>query len=71
MTEQGDRHQSTTPTAGRALLEKYQDQPHVMAPFGARLLRSGMLYSAMGIIPMIFLMEWMKIGLARWVLGLP
>jgi hypothetical protein len=55
--------------AGRALLEKYQDQPHVMAPFGARLLRSGMLYSALGIIPVMFLLELMKNGLARWILG--
>jgi CBS domain-containing protein len=57
--------------AGRALLEKYQDQPHVMAPFGARLLRSGMLYSALGIIPMMYLLIVMQNGLARWVLSLP
>ena len=55
--------------AGRALLEKYQDQPHVMAPFGATLLRSGMVYSALGIILVSALMTWLQNWMTQWILN--
>ncbi len=54
--------------AGRALLEKYQDQPHVMPPFGASLLRSGMIYSALGIMLVSVLMTWLQSWAAQWIL---
>jgi CBS domain-containing protein len=55
--------------AGRALLEKYQDEPHVMAPFGARLLRSGMLYSALGMMLVMGVMSWLQNWLSVRILG--
>ena len=54
--------------AGRAQLEKYQDQPHAMAPFGARLLRSGLIYSALGMIVMSMVLTWLQNWTAQWIL---
>jgi len=55
--------------AGRSLLEKYQEQPHVMAPFAARLLRSGMAFSALGMILVLTLMGWLQNWMTQWILG--
>lgn len=55
--------------AGVEVMEKYQDQPHLMPPFGARLLRSGMAYAAAGMIPTILLWLWLSRLLENWVLG--
>jgi CBS domain-containing protein len=45
--------------AGQALLEKYQDQPHVMASFGMRLFNSGILLSALGMMLTSVAVEWL------------
>jgi hypothetical protein len=36
--------------AGRGLLEKYQEQPHVSVSFGAGLLNSGLVLSVLGMV---------------------
>ncbi|MDQ3815845.1 MAG: DUF1385 domain-containing protein [Armatimonadota bacterium] len=40
--------------AGRALLEKYQAQPHASLSFGMRLFNSGLILAALGMIVVLF-----------------
>lgn len=55
--------------AGREVLEQYQAQPHVMPSFGSRLLRSGLAYSALGMMVvmgiMYSVMAWLEILILR------
>jgi uncharacterized protein YqhQ len=51
--------------AGREVLERYQQQPHVMGSFGSRLLNSGMAYSAMGMIATLFILQFGAEALLR------
>jgi CBS domain-containing protein len=51
--------------AGQALLDKYQEQPHVMASFGMRLLNSGIVYSALGLILTSALAAQLEIWVSR------
>ncbi|HEY0074923.1 MAG TPA: DUF1385 domain-containing protein [Abditibacteriaceae bacterium] len=55
--------------AGREVLEKYQDQPHLLPPFGVRLLRSGLIYSALGMMTVMGLF-WALSKVATWAMEL-
>jgi hypothetical protein len=39
-------------------MQKYQAQPHVMGSFGSRLLNSGLIYAALGIIITSAFLDW-------------
>lgn len=54
--------------AGREVLEKYQNQPHQMASFPARLLNSGIVFSALGVVLVITVGGQLFDYLARLVL---
>ncbi len=56
--------------AGREVLEKYQEQPHVLPSFGSRLLRSGLAYSALGMTAVMFLMYGAMTWLENLILRL-
>ncbi|HEX8833259.1 MAG TPA: DUF1385 domain-containing protein [Abditibacteriaceae bacterium] len=55
--------------AGKALLEKYQEQPHVELTFGARLWNSGMLLAAAGLIPAWLVCSLLENWIARLIVG--
>lgn len=54
--------------AGRELLQKYQEQPHVMGSFGARLLNSGIAGAAGGMMLVLFAYGFLETYVARLVL---
>lgn len=56
--------------AGREVLEKYQTEPHVMPSFGSRLLRSGLAYSALGMMVVMSLMFSVLTWLETLILNL-
>ncbi len=53
--------------AGREVLEKYQDEPHVLPSFGARLLRSGLAYSALGMVSVMMILFQLMGWLESWI----
>lgn len=56
--------------AGEMLLEKYQQQPHVMGSFGSRLLHSGLAPAAAGMVLATTTLGWLYDLIAtRLVLG--
>lgn len=55
-------------SAGRALIEKYQDEPHVRASFGASLLRSGLIYSAGGMLTVFWPFLQFQESISQWIL---
>jgi CBS domain-containing protein len=55
--------------AGREIMEKYQSQPHLPAPFIFRLLNSGMVYSFGGMILGMSILFFLESFAARWILG--
>jgi len=56
--------------AGKELLRKYQDEPHLLTSFGARLFNSGLLLSAAGMILVTSAFSYLASELAtRWLAG--
>jgi hypothetical protein len=54
--------------AGREILEKYQNQPHLLAPMAVRLLNSGILLSAAGMMSVAYPFYFLEGYLARLIL---
>ncbi|HEX8551691.1 MAG TPA: DUF1385 domain-containing protein [Abditibacteriaceae bacterium] len=55
--------------AGKAIIEKYQSEPHLQIGFGARLWNSGMGLAAVGLISAFWLFSSLETWAARWILG--
>ena len=55
--------------AGLEVMEQYQAQPHVLPSFGSRLLRSGLAYSALGMMLVMLIlsqaMNWLETLILR------
>ena len=57
--------------AGKALIAKYQEQPHLEVGFGQRLFNSGLIMMALGMIPTLLVLSTIvEVWLARWILSL-
>ncbi len=57
--------------SGKALLEKYQAEPHLEVGFGQRVFNSGIIMVALGMFPtMILLGDFMEKWMARWILSM-
>ncbi|MBV9867179.1 MAG: DUF1385 domain-containing protein [Abitibacteriaceae bacterium] len=53
--------------AGRELMEKYQEQPHVLTSFGSRLFNSGLIMSALGMILTLGVFNFLEDYVARLI----
>lgn len=55
--------------AGKAIMQKYQEQPHALTSFGSRLFNSGLLFAMLGMIAFTALAEWFADYAARFVMA--